>query len=70
MLKFILFVIVLFLLMRLALRLLGGGLFFFNKKSTNHSRNSSSPFSSGEHVEEADFEVIESHLSQHKDDVE
>ncbi len=68
MLKFILLVLVLFLVMRLVLRLMRG-LLFFNKRTFDRTGSSSSSFSSGEHVEEADFEVIESHLNDDKRDV-
>ena len=72
MLKFILLVIVFSLVMRLVmrllLRLLRGEVFSFYKKF-DRTGNSPASFSSGEQLEEADFEVIESHLNDKERDV-
>jgi hypothetical protein len=62
MLKFILLVIVFFLAARMALRLLKNVLFSLNKGSSNQAGYSRSPFSSGQQIEETEYEVIESHL--------
>jgi hypothetical protein len=73
MLKFILFVIVFSLVMRLVMRfvvrLLRGKVFSFNKSGFDYTSNSPASFSSGEQLEEADFEVIESHLNDKERDV-
>ncbi|GEM_PF-267954 len=71
MLKFILLVIVFSLVMRLVmrllLRLLRGEVFSFYK-NFDRTGNSPASFSSGEQLEEADFEVIESHLNDKERD--
>ena len=70
MLKFILFLIVLFLAIRLAVRLvlgfLRGTAFFLNRGDFDPTGASSAQRSSGE-IHEADYEVIESHLKDDKD---
>jgi len=71
MLKFLLFTLVLFLAIRLAIRLVvrlfRGGNFFMNRRGFEHTRSSSAPPSSPDHLDEADYEVIESHLNDNKD---
>ncbi|MFZ4525909.1 MAG: hypothetical protein ACOYOE_10260 [Chlorobium sp.] len=73
MLKFILLVIVFSLVMRFAMRivarLLRGKIFSFYKSGFDRAGNSPPSFSSGEQLEEADFEVIESHLNDKERDV-
>jgi hypothetical protein len=69
MLKFILLVIVLFLAMRVVVRILKGGLFFSNKGVSSHNESASTPFSSKPHIEEADYEVIGSRLNNKEQDV-
>jgi hypothetical protein len=69
MLKFILLVIVLFLVMRVVVRILKGGLFFINKGVPSHSESASRPFSSKPHIEEADYEVIGTRLNNKEQDV-
>ncbi len=72
MLKFILLVIVFSLVMRLVMRLvarlLRGEVFSFYKRRFGRTGSPAS-FSSGEQLEEADFEVIESHLNDKESDV-
>ena len=72
MLKFLLLVIVFSLVMRLVMRLvarlLRGKVFSFYK-TFDRTGNSPASFSSGEQLEEADFEVIESHLNDKERDV-
>ncbi len=72
MLKFILLVIifslVMRLLMRLLLRLLRGKVFSFDK-TFDRTGKSPASCSSGEQLDEADYEVIESHLSDKERDV-
>ena len=63
MLKFILLVIVFFLATRMIVRVVKSGLNFLNAGSSKRSGSSPASFSSGQHVEEADYEVIESHLN-------
>jgi len=71
MLKFILFALVLFLGIRLAIRLvvrlLRGGIFFINRRVFDNTGTSSVSRSAGDHLDEADYEVIESHLNDNKD---
>ena len=71
MLKFILFALVLFLGIRLAIRLvvrlLRGGIFLINRRGANNRDRSSDAHSAGDHLDEADYEVIESHLNDNKD---
>jgi hypothetical protein len=73
MLKFILLVIVFSLVMRLVIRLvarlLRGKFFSFYKSRVGRTGNSPASFSSGEQLEEVDFEVIESHLNDKERDV-
>ena len=61
MLRFILLVIIFFFMARMVIRLVKGGLRFFY---TDNTRRGSAPssFSSGKHIEEADYEVIDSNL--------
>jgi len=70
MLKFILFIIILFLGIRLAirlvLRLLRGGIFLMNRRRYDQAGASSAQRSAGEPLDEADYEVIESHLNENK----
>ncbi len=66
MLKFIFFVIVFFLVMRVVVRVLGGGLRFFIMGNRKRSEGSAASFSSGKRVEEADYEVIESNLNNNE----
>lgn len=69
MLKFILVVIVLFLAVRLVVRLVRSGL-FMSRKGGSFTRSGRSPdsFSSGEHIDEIEYEVIESHLNNKEPD--
>ena len=71
MLKFFLISLVLFLGIRLAFRLVArlirGGIFFMNRRGFDNPRSSSAPRSSPEHLDEADYEVIESHLKDNND---
>ena len=62
MLKFILFVIVFFLAIRMIMRVLKIGVHFFSGESPRRSEEASGSFSTGKQIEEADYEVIESHL--------
>jgi len=72
MLKFILLVIIFSLVMRLVMRLLvrllRGKVFSFNKTFDRAGKSPASSFS-GEQLDEADFEVIESHLNDKERDV-
>ncbi|NMW21271.1 MAG: hypothetical protein HKK67_06495 [Chlorobiaceae bacterium] len=63
MVRFILLVIVFFLVMRVIMRVLKFGLRFFITGNAKHSGSSPASFSSRQGVEEADYEVIESHLN-------
>ncbi len=69
MLKFILFTIILFLGIRLAIRLvfrlLRGGIFLMQRRGFDQAGASSAPRSAGELLDEAEYEVIESHLNEH-----
>jgi len=71
MLKFILFALVIFLGIRLAIRLvvrlLRGGVFRINRQGYNNTGRSSASHSAGDNLDEADYEVIESHLNDSKD---
>ncbi|MEI7694470.1 MAG: hypothetical protein WCI64_02320 [Chlorobium sp.] len=71
MLKFILFFLVLFLVIRLALRLLirlvKGGIFFMSRGGFDASGASSAPHVSKSSLDEAEYEVIESHLRDNKE---
>ncbi len=71
MLKFILFIIVLFLVIRLALRLLvrlvRGVLFFLSRGGFDSTGVASAPHSSKSSLDEAEYEVIESHLHDNKE---
>ncbi len=73
MLKFILLVIFIFLatrmVIRVVVRLLRGGIFFFRRNGVSSKGSSPSTFSSRDHLDEADYEVIESHLSDKAQDV-
>ena len=62
MLKFILLLIVAFLVIRLVVRMLQGVFFSSGKEDSRRSGIPPSSFSSGQLIEEADYEVIESHL--------
>jgi hypothetical protein len=68
MLKFILLVIVFFLVIRTLVRMLRGGLFFIRKSGSGHGENTPTSFSSGRHIEEADYEVLESHINDKEQD--
>ncbi|WP_156777996.1 hypothetical protein [Chlorobium ferrooxidans] len=68
MLKFILLVLVFYLLFRMAGRLLRGGLFFYYG-APRHRENSSGSSASPKRIEETDYEVIESHLPDKERDV-
>ncbi|ACF42724.1 hypothetical protein [Pelodictyon phaeoclathratiforme] len=65
MLKFILLLIVVYLVMRTVVRILRGGLFFINKGSSTQSER---PSSSKRQIEEADYEVIASDLKNKEHD--
>ncbi len=65
MLKFILLLIVVYLVMRTVVRILRGGLFFINKGSSTQSER---PSSSKRQIEEADYEVIASNLKNKEHD--
>ena len=62
MLKFILFVLVFFLAIRMIMRVLKIGVHFFSGESPRRSERASGSFSTGKQIVEADYEVIESHL--------
>jgi hypothetical protein len=66
MLKFILFVFVSFLVIRMVLRVLRIGVRFFTTGSARRSGSSTPSFSSGNNIEEADYEVIESNLNDNE----
>jgi hypothetical protein len=69
MLKFILVVIVLFLAVRLVARLVRSGLFIIRKSgSFSRSGSSTDSYSSREHIDEIEYEVIESHLNNKEPD--
>ncbi len=59
MLKFILLLIVIFLVARTVIRVLRGGLFFISKDSTAKSE---APSTADRQIEEADYEVIATNL--------
>ena len=63
MLRFILLVIIFFFMARMVIRLVKGGLRFFYTDNTRRAGSAPSSFSSGKHIEEADYEVIESNLN-------
>ncbi|NTV98152.1 MAG: hypothetical protein HGA70_03205 [Chlorobiaceae bacterium] len=63
MLKFILILVVLFLALRLVLRVLGIRVFFSRGLSSRGSFRKDTPSASGKKVEEADYEVLDSRLS-------
>ena len=63
MLKFIFFVIVFFLVIRVVVRVLRFGFRFFLEGNRQRSQGSPGSFSSGMSIEEADYEVIESNLN-------
>lgn len=63
MVKFILFVLVCFFVLRMILGVLKIGVRFFSTDSSRRSENSPASFSSRKQIEEADYEVIESHLN-------
>ncbi len=66
MLKFILFLIVLFLVIRLVLRTFGLRVLFRHENLRDPSAHSSATFSSGRRVEETDYEIVDSHLNDPK----
>jgi len=66
MLRFIFFVIVFFLVMRVVLRVLKFGLRFFIMCNSKRSQGSPASFSSGKSIQEADYEVIESNLNDNE----
>ncbi|MEI7824462.1 MAG: hypothetical protein WCI01_04120 [Chlorobiaceae bacterium] len=67
MMKYIILFIFFFLLVRAVVRTLRKGLFFIRKVGgPAHGVNAKASSSSGRHIEEADYEVIESRL-QHKE---
>ncbi|NTU44749.1 MAG: hypothetical protein HGA99_04385 [Chlorobiaceae bacterium] len=68
MLKFILLVIVFYLLFRMVRRLLRGGLFFYYGVP-RHRENFPGSSASPKQIEETDYEVIESHLPDKERDV-
>ena len=68
MLKFILFIIFISFVIRLVLRLLWGKVFSFRKSEFDRKKTQQS-FTSGESADEADFEVIESHIHDDKRDI-
>jgi hypothetical protein len=68
---FLLFILFLFffLVIRTVVRMLRKGLFFIRKNGgSSHGDSSRTSFSSGQHIEEADYEVIESHLQNKEQD--
>ncbi|NTW68362.1 MAG: hypothetical protein HGB23_00760 [Chlorobiaceae bacterium] len=67
MLKFILFVILFYLIVRMVWRLFRRGLFFHY--SSRNRENSPGVSASRKQIEESDYEVIESHLSDNERDV-
>ena len=66
MVKFILLVVIFFLVVRMVLRVLRVGVRFFRAEGSRHSKNVSASRSPGRQIEEADYEVIESHLNHNE----
>ncbi len=68
MVKFILFVVVFFLVARMVLRVLGVGVrFFMGREGSRRSENGPGSRSAGKRIEESDYEVIESHLNDNEE---
>ncbi len=63
MLKFIFLFIIIFLVVRTVVRVVRGGLFFIRKAGPARSERSPHDSSSVRNVEEADYEVLESHIN-------
>ena len=66
MVKFILFVVISFLVMRMVLRVLRVGVRFFRAEGSGSSEHGSASRSAGRKIEEADYEVIDSHLNENE----
>ena len=66
MVKFILFVVISFLVMRMVLRVLRVGVRFFRAEGSGRSADASASRSAGRQIEEADYEVIDSHLNENE----
>jgi hypothetical protein len=63
MLKYLILFIFVFLVTRAVVRMLWKGFLFIRKvRGSSSDQSSRAPFSSGGQIEEADYEVIESHL--------
>ncbi len=69
MLKFILLFIFFFLVIRTVVRVLRRGLFVLRRGGPGPAGRSGESFSSGGNVEEADYEVLESHINDKKQEV-
>ena len=67
MLKFILLFLLFFLVVRTVVRTVRGGLFFIRKVGPARSERSQGSSTSSQHVEEADYEVLESHINDKKE---
>ena len=63
MLKFILLVLLFFLVVRTVVRTVRGGLFFIRKVGPARRERSPHSAASAQNVEEADYEVLESHIN-------
>ncbi len=66
MLRFIFFLVVIYLALRLIFRLLRGVFFLFAGRAHHKRVRSSSSPSSGSRVEEADYEVLETHIPRER----
>ncbi len=69
MLKFFLLLLLLFLVARTVLRMLVRGFFFLRKGTSRYGKIPRGSIFSRQHVEEADYEVLESRLNNKKQDV-
>jgi len=70
MLKYIFLFIFFFWLIRTVVRVLRRGVFFIRRGRCDRGEISRDSFSSGQHVEEADYEVLESHINHKKQEVD
>ena len=69
MLKFIFLFIIFFLVIRTVVRTLRRGVFFIRKGAPGQGEIPRSSIFSGQHVDESDYEVLESRLNNKKQDV-
>ncbi len=69
MLKFFLLLLLIFLVIRTVLRMLVRGFFFIRNGAPRHGKIPRGSIFSRQHVEEADYEVLESRLNNKKQDV-